>query len=151
MRILYIEDNAANVFLIQRVARMGGYEVVTYVNGEDALDNFGVDNPDLILVDLQLAGELHGLDVVKKLRSDGHELPIIAVTAYAMVGDREKCLDAGCDAYMPKPLPVSELVDVLKRYETRASVKKTMTQEAEPTPKATKNPDNDQNNGSSTN
>lgn len=129
MRILYIEDNQANLSLIQRIARMGGHDVVSYSNGEDALRNFASDQPDLLLVDLQLAGELNGLDVVKTLRESGKTLPIIAVTAYAMVGDRERCLDAGCDSYMPKPLPVAELVEMIRRYETRVTIQKAATQE----------------------
>lgn len=134
MRILYIEDNQANLFLIQRVARIGGHNVVAYTNGEDALRNFESDKPDIILIDLQLAGELNGLDVVRKLRADGHTLPIVAVTAYAMVGDRERCLEAGCDSYMPKPLPVSELVDMIRRYETRITIQKVAQADTTPAP-----------------
>jgi two-component system, cell cycle response regulator DivK len=117
MRILYVEDNPANISLLQRVARMGGHEVVNYTEGEKALSNFGTDKPDLILMDLQLAGALTGLDVVRKLRADGVRTPIVAVTAYAMVGDREKCLEAGCDGYMAKPLPVGELVELVQKYD----------------------------------
>ncbi|HEX2622161.1 MAG TPA: response regulator, partial [Phototrophicaceae bacterium] len=62
MRILYVEDNPANLFLVKRVARMGGHEVINYIDGEDALANFIKDKPDLVLMDIQLAGELSGLD-----------------------------------------------------------------------------------------
>jgi two-component system cell cycle response regulator DivK len=117
MRILYIEDNPANISLLQRIARMGGHDVLYYNDGEVALANFTRDNPDLILVDLQLAGVLGGLDVVRKLRSDGVKLPIVAVTAYAMVGDKERCLEAGCDGYLAKPLPVAELVEIVQKYQ----------------------------------
>src|SRR6185369_2341742 len=117
MRILYVEDNPANLSLVQRVARMGGHQVVTYAEGEMALANYDRDKPDLVLMDLQLSGKLTGLDVVKELRSAGHQTPIIAVTAYAMIGDRERCLEAGCTGYLAKPLPVSELVDLIKQYE----------------------------------
>ncbi|MBW4438196.1 MAG: response regulator [Pleurocapsa minor GSE-CHR-MK-17-07R] len=117
MRILYVEDNPANISLLQRVARMGGHEVVNYTEGEKALANFKTDNPDLVLMDLQLAGAMTGLEVVRRLRADGVRTPIVAVTAYAMVGDREKCLAAGCDGYMSKPLPVAELVELVQKYE----------------------------------
>ncbi|HLU08175.1 MAG TPA: response regulator [Oceanobacillus sp.] len=117
MRILYIEDNPANISLLQRIARMGGHDVLYYNDGEVALANFARDNPDLILVDLQLAGVLGGLDVVRKLRADGVKLPIVAVTAYAMVGDKERCLEAGCDGYLAKPLPVAELVEIVQKYQ----------------------------------
>lgn len=119
MRILYVEDNPANLFLIQRIARMGNHEVINYSEGQIALDNFGQDKPDLILMDVQLPGKLTGLDVVKALRTAGHKTPIIAVTAYAMLGDRERCLEMGCDAYIAKPLPVNELVEMIRSFEAR--------------------------------
>jgi CheY-like chemotaxis protein len=121
MRIVYVEDNPANLFLVQRVARMGNHEVIHYGEGQPALDHFKADNPDLVLMDVQLPGMLTGLDVVKKLRADGHKTPIIAVTAYAMSGDREKCLAAGCDGYLAKPLPVGELVELFRRYGAKAA------------------------------
>jgi two-component system cell cycle response regulator DivK len=117
MRILYVEDNPANLFLVQRVARMGSHEVMNYTTGEAALENFERDHPDLVLMDVQLAGNMTGLDVVRKLRGSGYQTPIIAVTAYAMIGDRERCLDAGCDDYLAKPLPVPKLVEIIKRYD----------------------------------
>jgi CheY-like chemotaxis protein len=117
MRILYVEDNPANLFLVQRVARMGNHEVTNYTEGQPALDHFKDDKPDLVLMDIQLSGTLNGLDVVKALRAAGHKTPIVAVTAYAMSGDREKCIEAGCDGYLSKPLPVGELVELFKRYE----------------------------------
>jgi two-component system cell cycle response regulator DivK len=116
MRILYVEDNPANLFLVQRIARMDNHEVINYTNGEAAIDNFKQDKPDLVLMDLQLEGKLTGLDVVKTLRAAGHQVPIIAVTAYAMIGDKERCLEAGCTAYIAKPIPVGDLVELIKRY-----------------------------------
>ncbi|MDX2163317.1 MAG: response regulator [bacterium] len=119
MRILYVEDNPANLSLLQRIARMGGHEVVTYTEGESALQNFDKDRPDLVLMDVQLAGGLSGLDVVRQIRARGHKLPIVAVTAYAMTGDRERCIEAGCDTYIAKPLPVAQLVELVQMYETQ--------------------------------
>jgi CheY-like chemotaxis protein len=120
MRILYVEDNPANLFLVKRVAR--GHEVINYIDGEDALANFDADKPDLVLMDIQLAGHLSGLEVVRKLRSAGHTTPIIAVTAYAMVGDREQCMAAGCDDYIAKPLPIPRLVEMFDDYDKRSQV-----------------------------
>jgi CheY-like chemotaxis protein len=117
MKIMYVEDNPANISLLQRIARMGGHEVINYTNGENALSNFEKDHPDLVLMDLQLEGRFSGLDVVKQLRSRGFKTPIVAVTAYAMVGDRERCIEAGCDSYLSKPLPVAELVEMVHTYE----------------------------------
>lgn len=120
MKIMYVEDNPANISLLQRIARMGGHEVITYTDGEAALEHFAADAPDLVLMDLQLAGRRSGLDVVQALRERGFKTPIVAVTAHAMVGDRERCLEAGCDAYLSKPLPVAEVVELVKRYESKA-------------------------------
>lgn len=116
MRILYVEDNPANLSLVRRIARMGNHEVISYIDGEQALRKFPTDKPDLVLMDIQIAGDMNGLDVVKKLREDGSKIPIIAVTAYAMVGDRERCIEAGCDDYIAKPIPIPILVDMFKRY-----------------------------------
>lgn len=127
MRILYVEDNATNVILVQRVANMGKHSVVTYDNGEEALANFEHDAPDCVLLDVQLRGELSGLDVVSKLRERGIRLPIIALTAYAMKGDRQRCIDAGCDDYIPKPISVTELVSVFKRFNDAITSSRSVT------------------------
>src|SRR5262249_47145522 len=119
MKIMYVEDNPANISLLQRIARMGGHQVINYTNGESALNNFEKDHPDLVLMDLQLEGRVSGLDVVKQLRARGFKTPIVAVTAYAMVGDRERCIEAGCDSYLSKPLPVTELVELVHTYEEK--------------------------------
>jgi len=119
MKIMYVEDNPANISLLQRIARMGGHEVINYTNGENALNNFEKDHADLVLMDLQLEGRVSGLDVVKQLRARGFKTPIVAVTAYAMVGDRERCIEAGCDSYLSKPLPVAELVELVQTYEQK--------------------------------
>ncbi len=116
MRIMYVEDNPANVFLIRRVAKEGNHEVFSFIDGVEALEKFEEVNPDLVLMDIQLSGELNGLEVVRRLRAAGHEVPIIAVTAYAMVGDKERCLEAGCTDYVAKPLPVAQLVEMFRQY-----------------------------------
>jgi two-component system cell cycle response regulator DivK len=116
MRILYVEDNMANLFLVKRVARLGNHEVINYIDGEEALANVGNDKPDLVLMDIQLAGVLSGLDVVKKMRAAGHTMPVIAVTAYAMLGDRERCIEAGCNDYVAKPLPIAQLSQMFAHY-----------------------------------
>ncbi|MEO0594733.1 MAG: response regulator, partial [Chloroflexota bacterium] len=76
--------------------------------------------PDLVLMDIQLAGEKTGLDVVRVLRGRGVTIPIIAVTAYAMVGDRERCIEAGCDDYMAKPLAIPRLLELFQTYGTKS-------------------------------
>jgi CheY-like chemotaxis protein len=114
VKILYVEDNPANLYLVKRVAQ--DHEVINYIDGEEALANFEQDRPDLVLMDIQLSGHLSGLDVVRKLREAGHNVPIVAVTAYAMVGDRERALAAGCDDYMAKPLPIPQFVRLIEHY-----------------------------------
>lgn len=117
MKIMYVEDNPANLSLLLRIARMGGHVVISYTEGEAALTNYDLDKPDLVLMDVQLSGGLTGLDVVRNLRGRGHKTPIVAVTAYAMTGDKERCIEAGCDTYIAKPLPIQELVELIQRYE----------------------------------
>lgn len=117
MRIAYVEDNATNLSLVQRVAMMSTHTVVNYTEGEEALRELSYQKFDLILMDVELAGEMNGLEVTRTLRSRGLTTPIIAVTAYAMMGDREKCLEAGCNDYLPKPLPIHELMVMLAKYE----------------------------------
>ncbi len=70
-----------------------------------------------------MKGVITGLDVVKQLRERGFKTPIVAVTAYAMVGDRERCIEAGCNSYLSKPLPVAELVELVKTYESKSADK----------------------------
>jgi len=130
MRILYVEDNQANLMLVQRLARLGSHVVISHPDGETALTDFEQDKPDLVLIDVQLGGAMNGLDVVKALRTRGHKTPIIALTAYAMVGDRDRCLEAGCDAYLPKPLPVEELVEMFQRYTLKSAADSTVPETA---------------------
>jgi CheY-like chemotaxis protein len=127
MHILYVEDNKANLMLVERVARMGGHKVSNRTTGEATLADFDDINPDLILMDIQLEGKLNGLEVVRELRQRQFQLPIIALTAYAMKGDREKALDAGCDEYLPKPLPINKLVELLQTYEVESTKRRTQS------------------------
>ena len=119
MRILYVEDNIPNVLLVQRIASIGHHDVISYPQGEQAIDSFEQDKPDLVLMDIQLQGKLNGLEVVRILRAKGFATPIIALTAYAMGGDRQRCLEAGCDDYVPKPVSVTELIEIFSRYQSR--------------------------------
>lgn len=136
MRILYIEDNSANVLLVRRVARAGSHEVFHYIDGEEAMRRLDGINPDLILLDIQIAGELSGLDVVRKLRAEGYTTPIVAVTAYAMVGDRERCLEAGCNDYLAKPLPIPRLLEIIDQYDPAKHATSDPTSNTEAAPDA---------------
>ena len=117
MRILYVEDNPANVFLVKRVAKIGQHEIVNFIDGREAIRKYDDVNPDLVLMDIQLVGETSGLDVVKELRARGVTTPIIAVTAYAMVGDKERCIAAGCNDYLAKPLPIPRLIEIFQQHD----------------------------------
>jgi CheY-like chemotaxis protein len=117
MRILYVEDNPANVFLVKRVAKMGQHEIVNFIDGREAIRKYDEVNPDLVLMDIQLVGETSGLEVVKELRARGVTTPIIAVTAYAMVGDKERCIEAGCNDYLAKPLPIPRLIEIFQQHD----------------------------------
>ncbi len=118
MRIIYIEDNPANLALVRRVARLGRHNVEGYTDGEDALDDIVTSPPDLLLIDIQLSGAMSGLDLLLTLREKNVTVPTIAVTAYAMLGDKERCIDAGFTEYLPKPLPVADLVALFEKYST---------------------------------
>ncbi|MEP7286063.1 MAG: response regulator [Chloroflexota bacterium] len=140
MRIAYVEDNPTNQALVTRVASMNHHVIVAYSEGEIARTELMQEKFDLILMDVELAGEINGLQVVKHLREHGLRTPIVAVTAYAMMGDRDKCLEAGCDDYLPKPLPITSLLELLDRYEKLSVAKAadmtapTVSEEAQPAP-----------------
>ena len=136
MRILYIEDNMANLYLVRRVARADGHEVTNYIDGEEALANLPQDEPDLVLLDLQLAGDLTGLDVVEHMRANGNKTPVVAVTAYAMVGDRERCMAAGCDEYLAKPIQIPKLMEIFKTFAPEPGRNSIEPAETEPTSSA---------------
>jgi len=113
MRIVYVEDNEANVFLVRRIASAGNHELLTYTTAEEALANFEEDAPHMLLVDMKLAGKMQGLEMVQLVREAGYDLPIIAITAYASPGERQSYLDAGFDDFIIKPAPVNRLVALL--------------------------------------
>jgi CheY-like chemotaxis protein len=117
MRIAYVEDNPTNLALVERIARMTSHAIVSYKEGEEALIALKAEIYDLILMDVELAGAMNGLQVVRELRKHGLRTPIVAVTAYAMMGDRDKCLAAGCNEYLPKPLPINDFIGLLARYD----------------------------------
>ena len=123
-RILVVEDNQANMLLIQAVLRRGGYEPIEAFSAEEALERLGRSQPDLILMDVQLPGA-DGLSLTRQLKADPAtaSIPIVVLTAHAMSSDRERALAAGCDGYLPKPINtrtlVGELAAVLESAQSR--------------------------------
>jgi two-component system, cell cycle response regulator DivK len=116
-RILVVEDNPVNMRLVRLVLRTKGYEVDEAITGQGALASLRRRRPDLILLDMQLPG-LDGFTLAAMLKSDAHSraIPLVAVTAYAMKGDAERIIAAGCDAYLAKPIDDRELVEVIERW-----------------------------------
>ncbi len=109
-KILIVEDDPRNLKMIQMTLRPYGYSLLEATDGEEALKVARSDKPDLIIMDLRLP-KVSGLEVTRQLRqmSDFNHIAIIAITAYAMKGDKEKAISAGCDAYLAKPINTREL------------------------------------------
>jgi PAS domain S-box-containing protein len=118
-RILLAEDNHVNQLLAVRLLEKRGHEVVVAKNGEEALEALDRQVFDLVLMDVQMP-EMDGLQATAAIRKrevkSGKHIPIIAMTAHAMAGDKEHCLDAGMDDYLTKPIQLEQLLDVLERY-----------------------------------
>lgn len=113
-RILIIEDNPANLELMRYLLQSFGHTVLTAADGEIGVAMVRKERPDLVLCDVQLP-KLDGIGVARAVRSDPQlrDVPLIAVTAFAMVGDRDKMLQAGFDGYLPKPItPENFLSDI---------------------------------------
>ena len=113
-KILIVEDNPKDMRLIEMTLRPKGYTLLRATDGEEALDMAIKDKPDLIMMDIHLP-KVSGLEVTKRLRQmpTFNHIPIIAVTAYAMKGDEERIIEAGCDAYLPKPINTRQLPGVV--------------------------------------
>ena len=113
-KILIVEDNPINMRLLEMTLRAKGYTLLEATDGGEALDVAVRERPDLIIMDIQLP-KINGLAVTRKLREtpEFRYIPIIAITAYAMKGDREKAIEAGCDAYLPKPINTRELPEMI--------------------------------------
>ena len=104
-KILIIEDNEQNLYLLTYILTSHGYEVIQALDGQDGIDKAKIEQPDLILLDIQLP-EMDGYTVARHLRAEPEirNGPIVAVTSYAMVGDRDKSIEAGCTGYIEKPI-----------------------------------------------
>jgi two-component system cell cycle response regulator DivK len=119
--ILIVEDEPKNLKLLRDLLQRFGYEILEALDGEQGVKLAGERMPDLILMDIMMP-KMDGLEATRiiKANTKTKHIPIIALTSYAMKGDREKTIEAGCDGYLAKPIDIKE---VLKTIETYLTVK----------------------------
>ena len=110
-KILLVEDNEMNRDMLSRRLQRRGYEVVIAVDGEQGVALARSENPELILMDISLP-DLDGWDATRRIKAspETQSIPVLALTAHAMSGDREKCLEAGCEDYDTKPVDLERLL-----------------------------------------
>jgi PAS domain S-box-containing protein len=114
-KILIAEDDEGCKVLAKKILKCCGVDVVVVENGQEAVEKALEESFDLILMDMQMP-ILNGFEATGELRKKGIDIPIIALTAYAMQGDEEKCLEAGCDDYISKPIKREKMLEVLNKY-----------------------------------
>jgi two-component system, cell cycle response regulator DivK len=116
-QVLVVEDNEKNMKLVRDVLQATGYRTLEATSGEDAVELALAHTPDLVLMDVQLPG-MDGVEALARLRSDDRtaSIPVLALTAQAMHGDRERFLGAGFDGYVSKPVNFIELLATVKEY-----------------------------------
>jgi CheY-like chemotaxis protein len=124
-RILIAEDNAINQKVIERMVQKLGYPVDLVANGREAIDALGGSSYSLVFMDCQMP-EMDGFEACREIRKldGGARIPIIAITANAMKGDRERCLAAGMDDYVSKPFKQEDLRVVIERWLGVSATKK---------------------------
>ncbi len=116
-KVMIVEDNELNMKLFHDLLESRGYDIIETRDGMEALKMARSERPDLILMDIQLP-EVSGLEVTKWIKEDDDlkSIPIIAVTAFAMKGDEEKIREGGCEAYIAKPISVSNFLDTVAKF-----------------------------------
>ena len=115
--VLVVEDNDLNMKLFHDLLEAHGYNIIQTKDGMDALRLARQHRPDLILMDIQLP-EVSGLEVTKWIKEDDNlkSIPVVAVTAFAMKGDEEKIREGGCEAYIAKPISVTNFLQTVERF-----------------------------------
>ncbi len=115
--VLIVEDNERNMRLMRLLLRPLGYDLIEAADGQEALATLERTTPDIILVDIQLP-DVDGLEITRRLRKESRfaTTPIVALTAYAMPGDREMFLRAGCTGYVAKPIDTRAFPDIIAAY-----------------------------------
>ncbi|WP_372369864.1 response regulator [Candidatus Uabimicrobium sp. HlEnr_7] len=119
-KILLVEDNELNYDMLMRRLKRKGFEIILAVDGEQAIDKAQSQGPDLILMDMSLP-KIDGWEATRRIKQNPQtqNIPIIALTAHAMVGDREKTLQAGCDEYDTKPVDLKRLLSKINIFLTK--------------------------------
>lgn len=116
-RILVVEDNDTNLYLIRFMLKKSGYEVIEARDGASGVELAVKEKPDLVIMDIQLP-DINGLEATKRIRASetGSDVSIVALTSYAMTGDRRKALDAGCTGYIEKPINPETFIAEIEKY-----------------------------------
>ena len=117
IKVLYIEDNDDNVYMLKmRLELLDEFEVLTATDGEKGCEMAAAERPDIVLMDLEMPG-IDGWEATRRLKSnpDTRDIPVIALSAHALAGSREKALAAGCDEFDTKPVEFDRLVATLRR------------------------------------
>ncbi len=115
--ITIIDDEPKNVILLRDLLRVNGYSTNDATNGKEGVELARTSKPDLILMDIQMP-EMDGLEATRILKTDAatSDIPIFALSSYAMKGDKERILAAGCDGYLAKPFDIKELLKIVAEY-----------------------------------
>jgi two-component system cell cycle response regulator DivK len=115
-KILHVEDNPANRMIVRDLLQFRGYQVVEVMDGEEALLAAERERPDLILMDIQLP-RISGLEAARRIkaRDNLRQIPIVAVTSFALSGDDQKAFAAGCDGYIAKPYKPRDLLELIQK------------------------------------
>ena len=116
-KILVIEDNEQNMYLVNFILEKYGYQVIQARSGDEGIQQAQQQNPDLVLLDIQLP-VMNGYEVARELRKMKlmAEIPIVAVTSYAMPGDRENAMEAGCSGYIEKPINPETFITEVEHF-----------------------------------
>lgn len=116
-KILYVEDNPQNMRLVRKILTAAGYQVIEAVDGLSGIATAASQMPDLILMDVNLP-DINGLEATSRMKASPElaTIPVIALTANAMHGDRENCLAAGCNGYLAKPVMKNELLNTIALF-----------------------------------
>ena len=117
--ILVVEDNELNMKLVKGLIKIGKYRMLEAIDAESGIEQIREQRPDLVLMDIQLPG-MDGLSATKIVKEDPSlkDIPIVALTSYAMQGDEEKALEAGCKGYIAKPINTRKFLETVAHYLT---------------------------------